>query len=287
VLSIIVPTYKDSLLNKTIDSLLENTGDVEILVVLDGCSQEVREDKRVKVIRLGKNLGMRGAINAGLAEARGEFIMKIDSHCKVGEGFDKIMAENCAENWLTVPRRYTLNVEKWERGGYATVKDYHYLSFPEKGLWPQEWRARTAERLHDPIIDDTMTFQGSCWCANRKYFMEHVGFLDDRPETYSTFAGDQLEIGLKYWLNGGENKVVKKTWYAHLFKNANYYRTQAREIGTHKRKMLAMGPYRWTAKHWMNNEEPNMLYKFEWLVEKFWPVPTWPEDRALWVIEDK
>jgi len=283
-LSIIVPSYKDTLLNKTIDSLLGNAeGEIEIIPVLDGYQQEVKEDKRVKVIRLAKNRGMRGAINAGLAKTKGDFIMKIDSHCKVGESFDRIMVENCADNWLAIPRRYTLNVEKWKRGGYATVKDYHYLSFPS--VAPQEWRARTAERFHDPLIDDTMTFQGSCWVANRKYFMEHVGFLDDRPETYSTFAGDQLEIGLKYWLNGGENKVIKKTWYAHLFKNANYYRTRPREIRTHKKKMRAAGPYRWAARHWANNEEPNTIHKFEWLVEKFWPVPTWPEDRGKWLVE--
>jgi len=33
----------------------------------------------------------------------------------------------------------------------------------------------------------------------------------------------------------------------------------------------------------MNNEEPGMTHKMEWLVEKFWPVPTWPEDRSKWI----
>ncbi len=28
----------------------------------------------------------------------------------------------------------------------------------------------------------------------------------------------------------------------------------------------------------MKNEEPGMIHKIEWLVEKFWPVPTWPDD---------
>jgi hypothetical protein len=34
----------------------------------------------------------------------------------------------------------------------------------------------------------------------------------------------------------------------------------------------------WSAEHWMNNREPGMIHTLEWLIEKFWPVPTWPED---------
>ena len=278
-------------MHKTINSLLENAeGTIEIIVVLDGYNplQPIKTDPRLRVLQLKENRGMRGAINVGLAEAKGDFVMKIDSHCKVGKGFDRIMAESCAENWLMIPRRYTLNLKEWRRGKDRDIKDYHYLSFPKpgsRGLTPREWRRRTYERFDDPkfAIDDTMSFQGSCWLANREYFMKQVGFLDDRPETYSTFAGDQLEIGLKYWLNGGEIKVIKKTWYAHLFKNTNYYKGQPKEIEDHKKRMKAVAGYKWAVKHWMNNEEPNMLHKFEWLVEKFWPVPMWESNwREVW-----
>jgi len=34
----------------------------------------------------------------------------------------------------------------------------------------------------------------------------------------------------------------------------------------------------WGGHHWMRNEEPGMIHKLEWLVDKFWPVPTWPDD---------
>ena len=59
----IIPGYRDPLLIKTIDSLLESSelGDkLEIIAVLDGYwpDFELRGDPRVKYIHLGKNRGM-------------------------------------------------------------------------------------------------------------------------------------------------------------------------------------------------------------------------------------
>lgn len=290
--SIIIPTYKDPFLQKTIDSLLENAqGEIEVIPVLDGYAPEtqIKFDSRVKVINLPKNRGMRGAINAGIAKAKGKFIMKCDSHCLFGPGYDKIMTENCAENWLMIPRRYSLNDTNWQRDEKRPVRDYHYLTFPIKtkdygiNISNQDWNHRTNERRDKKYdIDGTMTFQGSCWLANRKYFMKRVGFLDDRREAYGTFADEPQEIGLKYWLGGGENKVIKKTWYAHLFKRPRHYRAGL-FTRDYKINHNAARGHTWSAKHWINNEEPGMIHPLSWLVEKFWPVPSWPEDRSLWV----
>ena len=291
--SIIIPAFKDPFLQKTIDSLLENAqGEIEIIAILDGFTPEkpVKPDARVRVIKFKKNRGMRAAINAGIKASRGEFIMKCDSHCLFGPGYDKIMSENCKQNWLMVPRRYSLDDINWKRDEKRPVRDYHYLAFPDKtnsgGTWliNVDWTARTYERNKSKYdIDDTMTFQGSCWLANKKYFMKRVGFLDDRKRAYGPFGGEQLEIGSKYWLGGGKIKVIKKIWYAHLFKMQRHYKS-----GTFTRdyKLYAnVARHRsWAAKHWMNNEEEGMIHPFSWLVEKFWPVPSWPEDRKLWEI---
>ncbi len=260
-LSIIIPVLKEPYLDKTLASLKENaTGEIEILVE-DG------------------SRGMRAAINEGLKKATGEFIMKIDAHCVVCPGYDKIV-EDCKENWLMIPRRYGMNEEKWTKDETRSPRDYHYLSFPEESDQAYGYSFQVANWYrHDRNefeIDDTMTFQGSCWVANRKYFMEHVGLLDGRPETYGPFAQEQQEIGLKYWLGGGEVKVDKKFWYAHLMKRNSHY-----EAGTfsqmNKRAVDIAKNNTWITKHWMNNEEPNMIHKFEWLIEKFNP-PKWPEN---------
>lgn len=291
-LSVIIPSYQEPFLQQTIDSLLENAqGKIEILAVLDGYIPDtpLKSDPRVKVIRLRKNRGMRGTINAGLAKAQGRFIMKCDAHCVFTQGFDKIITGNMEDNWLVIPRRYSLYADGWKRDMRFPPKDYHYLIYPTssrfygKASFPIEWREMHAQRK-DYSIDDTMTFQGSCYIANRKYFMRRVGFLDDNPKTYGSFGGEQMQVGLKYWLGGGEVKVNKNTWYAHLFKNSRYYREVASESSwRHKVKIKSMGGWQWATIHWINNEEPGMIHPFSWLIEKFWPVPTWPEDRKLWI----
>jgi glycosyltransferase involved in cell wall biosynthesis len=279
-LSIILPAYREPYLNRTIDSLLENAvGEIEILPVIDGygLEEQIIVDERVKPIILEKNLGMRGSINAGLVKAQGEFIMKLDAHCAVAKGFDITLINDCKENWLMVPRRYALNEDTWEKNSPAV--DYHYLIFPEVAddSYGYSMQVTSWEKRKDEIgIDDIMTFQGSCWFANRKYFMEHVGLLDDRLETYGTFAQDQQEIGLKYWLGGGEVKVDKNTWYAHLFKQKRHY-SSGDFSRKHKKDKYHISGNEWGTKHWVNNEEPGMTKTFEWYINKFSP-PTWPED---------
>jgi glycosyltransferase involved in cell wall biosynthesis len=269
--SVIIPTYKEPYLNKTINSLLEGAEDIEIIPVIDNypLDEPILNDPRVKPIILTKNLGMRGAINEGLKVATGEFLMKIDSHCVICNGWDKMMPE---ENWLMIPRRYGLDEEKWDRNG--KIKDYHYLTFPgtDDPKYGYSFQVQPLKKTNDLMIDDTMTFQGSCWIANRKYFMEHVGFLDDT--NYGTFAQEQQEIGLKYWLGGGAVKVNKNIWYAHLFKKNKHYDT-AKFSNRHKKDSKHIKGNEYSTKHWMNDEEKGMIHTFKWLIDKFQPLPGW------------
>jgi glycosyltransferase involved in cell wall biosynthesis len=278
-LSVVVPSYHDPLLFKTVASLIDSTSpETEIIVVLDGYQTEVPIHPKVKVIYFPHNVGMRGAMNAGITASEAQFIMKSDSHCIFDMGFDRVLMEQCKENWLMIPRRYSLDDQNWVRNLSRPIRDYHYYNFLEedgRGLFAVPWGRKDRMGL-EYNIDDTMCFQGSCWFADRKYYLEHVGKLDDRLETYGTFCGDQAEIGLKYWLNGGEIKVNKNTWYAHLQKTKRHYQS-GDFVKSYKSNKLSTAQWVWTAKHWLHNEEPGMKYKFSWLVEKFHPVPGWPE----------
>lgn len=278
-LSVIIPAYCEPYLQQTIDSFLQTSGlgdQLEIIPVIDGknwLKTPLKEDPRVKPLYLKRNGGMRAAINAGLSAASGEWIMKVDAHCLFAQDFDVKMLEHGAENRLLIPRRYSLDDKKWKRDDTRPYRDYHFLEFPHQdkygeGLTVLDWWDKQGAP-----VDDTMIFQGSCWMAQRAYFMAHVGLLDDRDETYGSFVGEQHEIGLKYWLGGGEIKVNKLTWYAHLSKRTAHYATgkfnrlfkTAPETAKH---------HTWVKDHWMNDEEPNMKHDFAWLINKFSP-PTW------------
>jgi hypothetical protein len=124
-------------------------------------------------------------------------------------------------------------------------------------------------------VDDTMIFQGSCWFANRTYFLRRVGLLDDHY--YGTFSQEPMEIGLKYWLGGGAVKTTNKCWYAHLFKTGKHYKT-AFFSRRHKKDDAAICGNEWSTHHWMANEEPGMVHPFSWLVDKFMPLPGWQQN---------
>lgn len=278
-ISIIVPVYKEPFVNKTLMSLLMNSEkEVEILPIIDGCdlSEPLIEHKNIRVITHYKNLGMRACINTGVENAKGDLIMKIDAHCVVAKGYDTVLSGMVEDNWLVIPRRYSLNFNKWERDEKKKYSDYHYINFPVYThygwyMGPHVWQKE------GPVVDDTMSFQGSCWVANKKYFKEHIYPLDDRRETYGTFSQDQQEIGLKYWLGGGAIKVNKYVWYAHLSKRGYHY-DKGLFSRRYKKNRHTASQNNYGLKHWITDSEPNMIHPFSWLIHKFWPVPDWPID---------
>ena len=136
-LSIIIPSRNSDYLQKTIDDLLlKAEGEVEIIVVLDGYwpNPILNNNSKVQVVHHGtihNSRGMRESINQGVALSKGEYIMKIDEHCMVGQGYDKILAADCEENWVVIPRRKRLDADNWKliEDGRPPV-DYMKIDYP-------------------------------------------------------------------------------------------------------------------------------------------------------------
>jgi len=228
-LSVIIPSYKDPLLQKTIDSLLESSelsDALEVIAVLDGYWPIVplKDDPRVKVVHLGKNRGMRGAINAGVLASTGEYIMRTDEHASFGKGYDRILTESCESNWIVTPRRYFLDVKKWEVMDIPPV-EYSKLVIQNVKDGVQkfsgvEWKGKSEERK-DVMIDETMAMQGSCWVMPRKWWDDVIGEL--QTEGYGPLYQDSHEMVFKTWKAGGKLMVNKNTWHAH--KHRSFSRT--------------------------------------------------------------
>lgn len=274
-LSIIIPSRNEQFLPNTVNDLLKKCGDIEVIAVLDGYWPDppLVDDNRLVVLHRGKAMGMRAAINAGVGIARGEWIAKIDAHCMVDEGFDEKLIQNCDKNWLMIPRRYSLDAEKWERKPKSPV-DYHYLSCPWTNkdgfsFHGQQWNERKHERA-EYEIDDELSWQGSFWFMNKYVWNTYIKQMDEA--NYGTFSQEPQEIGMKVWLGGGRIVTNKKTWYAHLHKGKKYgrgYFLDKREVDV---------AHQFSARYWVNNLWEDRVHDFEWLIDKFWPVPTWPEN---------
>ncbi len=289
--SIIIPARNERFLTQTINDLLANAqGEIEIIVVLedywpkkivdDQEMDDIVSDKRVHYIHNGTPKGMRGAINAGAAIARGKYLMKCDAHCAFGEGYDTVLTADLETNWIAVPTRYSLEPETWTRKNKKPI-DYMFLCAPTDpndfggpSLHGKEWRDKQNNpALKDIPIDDLMSAQGSCWIMHRDYFNELE--LED-AENYGDFCFEFQEIGLKCWLSGGRVIRNKKTWYAHLHKGRKYGRGWPLASST----LVKGAAY---TNGWMNGQRWHKQDRdIRWLINKFWPVPTWtPESVRL------
>ncbi len=289
-LSVVIPSRSPQFLQQTIDDLLAKAeGEVEIIVVLDGYWPDpvIKDDARVVVLHHGlvhENVGMRGGINAGIDVAQGDYIMKIDEHCMVDQGYDTKLIADCEDDWIVIPRRYRLDAENWKIAEDDRPPiDYMYLACPLNrpddvlyGLHGSLWNARHHERK-DILIDDTMSWQGSCYFFKKSYWDKlFPDGLDDI--NYGTFTQEAQEIGNKVWLSGGRLVVNKKTWYAHYHKGK---RGKGLGFSNHQYRVHQAMTERgriYCIDYWMNNRWEKRKHDFEWLLEKFWPVPSWPDN---------
>jgi glycosyltransferase involved in cell wall biosynthesis len=275
-ISVVIPSRQELYLNNTVQDILAKAkGDTEIIVVLDGYWPSVMpvDDKRVIIIHRGVAHGMRSAINSGVAIAKGKYILKCDAHCMFDYGFDTELANHCENNWIVVPRRKRLDAENWKLQDVNKPDvDYMYLSYPysldrngnQIGLHGVIWdELNKTPELKDKKIDDLMTSQGSCWFMPRYYYYE-LELLDEI--NYGAFWSEFQEIGLKCWLSGGQVKVNKNTWYAHLHKKFRGYSLEASSSDAEKYVMK-----------WMNFKEAwaKQTLPIEWLIHEFNP-PRWP-----------
>lgn len=211
-LSCIIPSYKDPLVHKTTQSILDNAvGEVEVICVFDGYWDTPIDDPRVKVIHLGKNRGMRGAINAGVSIASGDILMRTDEHCSFAKGFDKVIAESIKDDEIVVPTRYFLDPRSFTRMNLPPV-NFAKLVIKGGKFTAENWKERD-EEMKDVMVGETMGMQGSCWFM-KKVLWDNV-IVELQTEGYGHLIQDSHEMVFKVWRAGGRLMLNKNTWYAH------------------------------------------------------------------------
>lgn len=269
-ISIIIPARYEKYLNRTIEDVRSKaTTEIEIIVVLDGYDTD-RIDG-VTYIHNPKPIGMKYGINKAAEVAKGNYIMKLDAHCIVAPGFDKQLLEDHQNNWIQIPRRYKLDEEKWEPITSELPIDYEYWIWPFKFPYPSlhgfRWMER-GEKRKKFMIDDTLTFQGSFWFMAREWW-DKCDFMHD--EGYNELHSQEAAyLGNTTWMNGGRVVVNKNTWYCHLHGKRGY------NINNPNRDKC----YIYSYKHWVTDNKDGFIK----LIEKFTPIPSWPENwkEKLW-----
>jgi len=213
-LSVIIPAKNEIYLERTIKNILSNArGDIEILVMLDGWVPEkqiVTNDDRVSFHHFTEPIGQRAAINAGARLSKSKYIMKLDAHCAVDEGFDIKLAADCEYDWTVVPRMYNLDIETW-KPKLRKRTDYMYITAPtfEKPFRAYYYSGKEYRKHHkkEALIDETMCCMGPGWFMHKDRFWELGGCDED----HGGWGQQGVEVSLKAWLSGGKLMVNKKT----------------------------------------------------------------------------
>ncbi len=262
-LSVVIPARNEPYLQKTIDSLLIAAEcKIEVVAILDGYWPDppIQDNPFVKQIHFSESKGMRAAINAGARVAQGKYLMKCDAHCLFDKGFDVKLAQDCRSDWTIVPRRYRLNVERWEP---ILDKPYDFQYIRKSDLKGKDWPEYGERALEGQYIFDLLTSQGSCWFMYKDRFWE-LGGLDE--VNYGSMGKEAQEICLKSWLSDGRYALNRNVWYAHWAKDTGLYK----DVKEEKRKSAEFALDYWTSNKW-----PVQKHNLDWLIGRFAPVPTW------------
>lgn len=288
--SVLIPARKELYIRETVRDLFDNrSGAIEVIVILDGDTPEYKlpRKKGLKVLRNKTVKGMRPSINDAAAIATGDYLMKLDAHCTVGEGWDEILKADCADNWIVVPRRYWLDAPKWEvipfkliHGKpmeYVDAMAYLYPFYRPycPRLTARPWREYANKHKDEMVVED-MSFQGSCWFMTKKHF-NRLGGMDAKG--YGTFGEEAQDIGLRTQLGPWQGAIMrnKKTWYAHWSKPSSHWKADPEVAGRVTNEERENG-YKFCFDFWWYDRWDEQVRDFKWLVDKFWPLPGWPEN---------
>lgn len=308
-LSVLIPARNEFLLRPTIETTLKAAkGEIEVIAVLDGYwpDPNIIDDPRVTLIHHTKPIGQRAAINEAARIAKGKYILKTDAHSMFDEGFDVKLAQDCEYDWTVLPRMYNLHAfdHVCENGHrfYQDKFDYRKENVCPECQSPLKteyvWKPRLHKKTDFMYIDsnlvvkywykyakrpeakgdivDVMNGVGACWFQHRDRFLE-LGGLDEKHGGWGQVG---VEIALKAWLSGGRHVVNRKTWFAHMFRTTKDFGFPYEIRGKDQEKARKYSRNLWQGNNWPLAKRP-----FNWVLEKFQPIPSWelvkPEKKLL------
>jgi len=302
-LSVVITARNEEFLQNTIDNVLENIrGETEIIVILDGYwpDKPISQNEKVTIIHHEESIGQRAAINEGVKLSEAKYMMKLDAHCTVDEGFDVKLMADCEHDWTVVPRMYNLHAFDWkckrcgqqayqgpkpkkcEKCGsqyfkkvmvwkHKTNPTSDYMLF-DSDLKFGYWRGFKTRDAANGDITDLMSFIGACWFMEISRYWE----IDGSDEAHGSWGQYGTEIACKSWLSGGRLVVNKKTWFSHMFRTGHGFGFPYKISGRRVQQTRKYSQEMWREGKWDKQVRP-----LSWLLDKFWPIPGWTSDQLV------
>ena len=304
-LSVIIPARNEEFLERTINDVLDKAElNTEVICILDGYWPDppIKDRPNLTFVHHYESIGQRAATNEGAKISNADYVMKLDAHCILDQGFDRKLIEpyedgRLAKDTTTIPRMYNLYGFDWVCSGCGkrTYQGPRPTSCECKGEnleWNRDiiWKPRFERMTESWMFDKDMHFQywisygkrpefkgdivdvmcsiGACFIMPRERFFE-IGGLDENHGSWGQFG---VEIACKSWLSGGRHVVNKNTWFSHLFRTQKEFGFPYHISGNDQERART-----YSRDLWLNDKWDKAVRPLSWIVEKFKPVPTWEE----------
>ena len=278
-LSILIPARHEDSLQRTIDDIFQHAeGEIEVLVALDNWENppEIHVPKG-RIITT--QAGQRGATNRLAKLAQGKYVMKLDAHCSMSQGFDVKMIEDMEDDVTMIPAVGNLHVYDWVcenghkhfQGKYEECEQCHSPKLHKEPVWkiiskPIRGSHEFDTVLHfqyateeaEGLVTESMSIQGSCFLLTRDKYFE----LNICDESLPSWGSQGTEVACKTWLSGGRVLSTKKAYYGHQFRETEGfpYPNPADEIFRARDTVQDM---------FYNNKWSLQIHSLYWLLEKF------------------
>jgi len=136
-LSILIPARNEMFLAETVKNILRSIrGNTEVIVVLDGqwAFPALDDDPRLTIVYFPEAIGQRAATNQACRLSKAKYVMKLDAHCTLDEGFDVKLIADMQDDWTMIPTMYNLHAFDWVCVGQNEVKADPYSIEPVRQL---------------------------------------------------------------------------------------------------------------------------------------------------------
>ncbi|KAJ9593969.1 hypothetical protein L9F63_014610, partial [Diploptera punctata] len=255
--SVVIAFYNEarSALLRTVVSVLNRTPAdlIEEVILVDDFSDNEEDGTlltslpKVRLIRNQAREGLIRSRNLGAAEARGDYLMFLDSHCEVNVGWLEPLLDtvNKDETCIASPVIDVIDMDTFQyRASSSQLKGGFDWSLHFKWI-PLSREQKSARRSPtQPFLSPAIA--GGLFLISREWFYR-LGMFD---RGLHIWGAESLEISLKSWLCGGKVEVVPCSRIGHVFRkrhpysfpsgNANTYLRNTKRIaevwlGEHKR----------------------------------------------------
>ena len=247
-LSVVVPSLNGKeLLEDSLPYLfasLKNISSYEVIVVDNGSSDNtvtyIREEyPTIHLLTLAQNVGFTGAVNAGVKQAKGSYVLILNNDCHLQQDTIKKLLKYMRDNPDHVATQpIVLNLEQDVENIGFIVDLKHARAHP------------VAEPSHIPgKLTDLSTFvyglSGTCFLIQKEVF-EDIGMFDESFHSYL----EDVDLSMR---------LVRKYTYGPTLKAAvvHHHMATSRTMGSYKQKQ--------DIKNWIRIILKN--YSFLWIVQ--------------------